>query len=141
MNENDLWLDVEWQLDRQRKPSDVTWVNFLNRMFVERCREAGIAPLPHLARENCSISSERWAPADLMREAVLHHERALPKSADRPIFVRYMGKLLLIDGNNRVIQWGHGRGVVTCEIIVLEYPRHAGHAPGARIDSKGDAGQ
>lgn len=118
----DLWKDVEEQLERQRKPSDGHWLNFLNRMCVERCGEANLTTAPSLDRKNCSISVERWAPKELRRVAVLHHCRAVPTNARRPIFVRYMNELLVIDGNNRVVQWSEADGVALCDIIVLTHP-------------------
>ncbi len=118
----EIWRDVERQLERQRKYSDGNWINFLNRMFSERACEAKIADAPTLRPENCSISTEVWRPAELRATAVLRHDRDRPVTEERPIFVRYKDKLLVIDGNNRVVNWAKERGNVPCEIIVLDYP-------------------
>lgn len=126
-DEQALWDEVTGQLGfHAREGHD--WLDTLNRLWRKNrfvMSMDGVlkldVPPPVLTREMLTISGERW-PVERLAPLVHvdSHDRARPKSDDRPILLlEWRGRHFLIDGINRINRRVHAKDPGPHAVIVI----------------------
>lgn len=115
-----------------RKRGDRDGMATCNRVFAEYASESGLARVPQISPDNCSISVVTLTPVQFMATVRRHH-RSRPRSeTDRPVLISYDDRLYVVDGNNRINKWlGSGEASERDAILI--------QAPAAPADASAPA--
>ncbi len=125
MAPDDHWTFVERQMlhHRTHGDGDGDGMAVLNRVFGEYLAESGMARVPRIGRDTCSITIANLTPLELMTTVRRHH-RARPRTeADPPIMVCHEKRMYVVDGSNRINKWlGSGAAVERPAILIEVRP-------------------